>query len=254
MNKLVEVSRVGKRYQLSHHRRSLKETVQQLFSQKERQRLSESIWALRDLSFTLDRGEIVAILGHNGSGKSTLLKLLTRITEPTEGKIVRYGRLGALLEVGTGMHPDLTGKDNIYFCGALLGMARAEVSGHLDAIVDFADIGGFIDTPLKKYSSGMALRLACSVLFHLRTDLLILDEVLSVGDKDFQEQCFKKIKEASREGKVILCVTHHMEWISTYCSRGILLHHGSLIADGTASDILKQYQLLPHEKHPPSHG
>ncbi len=249
MSPLIEVSSLGKKYSirsksgdLSH--RSLKNRLHQLLTGKWGKERDEAFWALEDLSFSISKGEVVAILGHNGSGKSTLLKIISRITEPTAGKVSLYGHLGALLEVGTGMHPDLTGRDNIYFCGALLGMKRNEITKHLDAIVAFADIAPFLDTPLKKYSSGMALRLACSVLFHLRTDLLILDEVLSIGDWTFQSKCFEKIKEVASEGRVILCVTHHEEWISTYCSRALLLHHGHLVEDGAAVDVLKKYHAL----------
>jgi len=247
MKPLIEIQEISKKYRIpagdskgSH--RSLKKTVQQALSGKWKNLQMEEFWALRDLSFSLYRGEIVAILGHNGSGKSTLLKLISRIIEPTKGKIFLYGKLGALLEVGTGMHPDLTGRENIFFCGALLGMKKEDVRKVLDQIVDFADIAAFLDTPFKKYSSGMALRLAASVLFHLKTDLLILDEVLSVGDRAFQLLCFEKIKAISQDGKIVLCVTHHDEWISTYCQRALLLDHGQLISDGPAASVLQKYR------------
>jgi lipopolysaccharide transport system ATP-binding protein len=246
MESLIQIQNIGKRYQVrvsdepdSH--RSLKKTIHAAFTQQWKNKPIREFWALKDLSFSLNRGETVAIMGQNGSGKSTLLKLISRIIEPTEGRIVLNGRLGALLEVGTGMHPDLTGRENIYFCGALLGMKRSEVKKTIDAIVAFAEISAFLDAPFKQYSSGMALRLAASVLFHLRTDLLILDEVLSVGDKAFQEICFKKIETLSKEGKIIVCVTHHEEWIKTYCQRGLLLKDGMLIDDGPAKKVLTHY-------------
>jgi lipopolysaccharide transport system ATP-binding protein len=202
-------------------------------------------WALKEVSFSLYPGEVVAILGHNGSGKSTLLKLMSRIIEPTHGKIFLTGRLGALLEIGTGMHPELTGLENIYFCGALLGMKKKEINRHLDEIISFAEIEAFLQTPFKKYSSGMSLRLAASILLHLKTDVLILDEILSVGDYAFQNLCFNKIKEVASDGRLVLCVTHHEEWISTYCKRALLLNSGKLIADGSPLDILHQYHTQP---------
>lgn len=245
----IHVHQVGKKYWISGSsetptRKSLKGSLHSFLSGGLRKQKQQELWALKDLSFDLHPGEIVSIMGRNGSGKSTLLKLLARVTPPSEGEIHLQGRLGALLEVGTGMHPDLSGRDNIYFCAALLGVSRKEVVKKLDAIVDFANISDFLDTPLKKYSSGMALRLACAVLFHLETDLLILDEVLTVGDYAFQNLCFEKIQQVAKEGRIILCVAHHEEWISKYCHRALLLKKGRLISDGKPAEVLQHYHLL----------
>jgi lipopolysaccharide transport system ATP-binding protein len=241
MNRLIEVEGISKFYSIraENQDKSLKSTLSQIFTGKSRSLSNKQFWALEDVSFTINHGEIVGILGHNGSGKSTLLKIIAQVTEPTRGKITLHGSIGAMLEVGTGMHPDLTGRDNIYFCGAILGMKRAEIRQKLDAIVEFADISAFLDTPLKRYSSGMALRLASSVLFHLRTDLLILDEVLSVGDFEYQARCFEKVKEIAREGRTILCVTHHESWISSFCEKALLMHHGRLANEGSPLSILE---------------
>jgi len=251
--RLIEVNDISKKYWIHSEgqeaHRTLKGSLHQLLAGKLRSKSRKLFWAVQDVSFALNWGEVVAVLGHNGSGKSTLLRIIAKVTEPTHGKIALYGRIGALLEVGTGMHPDLTGRDNIYFCGAILGMKRTEIRQKLDAIVAFAGISSFLDTPLKRYSSGMALRLACSVLFHLRTDLLILDEVLSVGDFDFQAQCFDKVKELAAEGRSILCVTHHEAWVSNYCKRALLMHHGRLIDDGPPQIIVDRYHdLVQKEK------
>lgn len=246
MKPLIEVCNISKRYRLSSEnaemqQRSLKKTLHRLLAGGWSRNEMVEFWALKDLSFSLYPGEVVSILGHNGSGKSTLLKMMSRIIEPTHGKIILSGRLGALLEIGTGMHPELTGLENIYFCGALLGMRKKEITRYLDEIIAFAGIEAFLQTPFKKYSSGMALRLAVSILLHLKTDVLILDEVLSVGDYDFQSLCFDKIKQVANDGRLVLCVTHHEEWISSFCRRALLLKNGQLIADGSPVDVLKQY-------------
>lgn len=246
MKPLIEVCNISKRYRLSSEhseiqQRSLKKALHRFLAGGWKRNDMVEFWALKDVSFSLYPGEIVAILGHNGSGKSTLLKLMSRIIEPTHGKIFLTGRLGALLEIGTGMHPDLTGLENIYFCGALLGMKKKEIIRHLDEIISFAGIEAFLRTPFKKYSSGMALRLAASILLHLRTDVLILDEILSAGDYDFQSLCFDKIKEVAHDGRLVLCVTHHEEWIFSYCQRALLLKNGSLMADRLPGDVLKLY-------------
>jgi len=252
MNRLIEVKNISKKYLIrskDHDHKSLKGYLHQLLTGKARNLSHKPFWALEDVSFTLNRGEIVAVLGHNGSGKSTLLKIIAQVTEPTHGRIILHGRLGAMLEVGTGMHPELTGRDNIFFCGAILGMKRAEIRRQLDAIVAFADISAFLDTPLKRYSSGMMLRLASSVLFHLKTDLLILDEVLAVGDFEYQARCFEKVKEIAKEGRAILCVTHYETWISSFCERALLMHHGRLVDDGLPLPILERYHdLINQEK------
>lgn len=246
MKPIIEVKDIAKRYHISSAQKegesgSLKRSLHNLLTGKWRYHSWEEFWALQDLNFSLFPGEVVSILGHNGSGKSTLLKLMSRIIEPTCGTITLYGRLGALLEIGTGMHAELTGRENIFFCGALLGMNKQQIHRHLEAIIAFADIEAFLDTPFKKYSSGMALRLAASVLLHLNTDILILDEILSAGDYAFQSMCFDKIQQVAREGRLVLCVTHHEEWITSYCHRALLLSHGRLVADGAPSLILEEY-------------
>jgi lipopolysaccharide transport system ATP-binding protein len=254
--RLIEVDGISKKFWIRSEgpQYSLKSTLHQLMTGKSKTLSRKPFWAVENVSFTLDEGEIVGILGHNGSGKSTLLKMIAQVTEPTQGKIVLHGRLGAMLEVGTGMHPDLTGRDNIYFCGAILGMKRADIRAQLDAIVEFAEIEAFLDVPLKRYSSGMALRLASSVLFHLRTDFLVLDEVLSVGDIDFQARCFEKVKEIAQEGRSVLCVTHHEIWVSTYCQRALLMHHGRLLDDGEPEAVVAHYHsLLKKDKHHMTH-
>ncbi|OGW38652.1 MAG: hypothetical protein A2Y97_07390 [Nitrospirae bacterium RBG_13_39_12] len=202
---------------------------------------SEIIWALRDVSLEIKRGEILGIIGRNGAGKSTLLRILSRVTEPTEGRIEVHGRIGSLLEVGTGFHPELTGRDNIYLNGAILGMRRAEIKSKFDEIVDFAEVEKFIDTPIKHYSSGMYLRLAFSVAAHLEPEILLVDEVLAVGDIIFQEKCLNKMGDVARSGRTVLFVSHNMAPINTLCNRVILLKEGHVIKDGPAPDVVPAY-------------
>jgi lipopolysaccharide transport system ATP-binding protein len=199
-------------------------------------------WALRDLNFTVERGEAVGIVGPNGAGKSTLLKVLSRITEPTKGEVRIRGRVGSLLEVGTGFHSELTGRENTYLSGAILGMRRAEIDRKFDEIMEFAEIDRFIDTPTKHYSSGMFLRLAFAVAAHLEPDILIVDEVLAVGDADFQRKCLGKMEEISRrEGRTVCFVSHNMTAVQRLCTRAILLRRGEIIATGTPTDIARKY-------------
>lgn len=199
------------------------------------------IWALRDVSFEVKEGEVVGIIGRNGAGKSTLLKILSRITEPTTGYAEIHGRVGSLLEVGTGFHPELTGRENIYFSGALLGMKKREIDRKFDEIVAFADIEKFIDTPVKYYSSGMYVRLAFAVAAHLEPEILLVDEVLAVGDAAFQKKCLKKMGEVSQEGRTVLFVSHNMGMITSLCKRAILLENGRIVTDGPASDTVITY-------------
>jgi lipopolysaccharide transport system ATP-binding protein len=202
---------------------------------------SSTLWALRDVSFEIKRGETVGIIGRNGAGKSTLLKLLSRITYPTEGEIRLYGRIGSLLEVGTGFHPELTGRENIYLNGTILGMRRHEIDRRFDEIVAFAEIEKFLDTPVKRYSSGMYVRLAF-VAAHLDPEILVVDEVLAVGDAAFQKKCLGKMGEVAREeGRAVLFVSHNMVAITALCARGILLEGGRVTGDGPASAIVQQY-------------
>ncbi len=221
----IKVLSVGKKYSM---RESLKERLHRMLSLEKKKR---ALWALEDVSFSVHSGEIVGIVGNNGSGKSTLLKLIARVTEPSKGSIEVGGKVGALLEAGIGLHSELSGRDNIYFLGALLGMKKKETEAKLDQIVDFSGIASFLDDPLKKYSSGMAIRLAASVMLHLDTDILIFDEVLSIGDKRFQDQCSAKMQEVAKAGKIILCVSHHTEWMRQYWHRELFLEKGQLISD-----------------------
>jgi lipopolysaccharide transport system ATP-binding protein len=201
----------------------------------------ESFWALKNVSFTLHEGERLGVIGRNGAGKSTLLKVLSRITEPTEGRVSIRGRLGSLLEVGTGFHPELTGRENIYLNGAILGMRRAEISRQFDEIVEFAEIERFLDTPVKRYSSGMYVRLAFAVAAHLQPEILVVDEVLAVGDAQFQKKCLGRMEEVGRSGRTILFVSHNMAAITSLCDRCILLERGRMVFDGSPSDAILKY-------------
>ena len=201
----------------------------------------EWIWALDDVSFELREGEALGIIGRNGAGKSTLLKILSRITEPTKGHADISGRVGALLEVGTGFHPELTGRENIALNGAILGMRRAEIERKFDQIVTFAGVGRFIETPVKRYSTGMHARLAFAVAAHLEPDILIVDEVLAVGDAAFQKRCMGKMGDAARSGRTVLFVSHNMAAIESLCSRAILLEGGRCVADGAPSEVISRY-------------
>jgi lipopolysaccharide transport system ATP-binding protein len=201
----------------------------------------EEFWALRDVSFEVREGEVVGIIGRNGAGKSTLLKILSHITEPTTGRFGLRGRVGSLLEVGTGFHPELTGRENIYLNGTILGMSRAEVQGKFDDIVGFADIGDFLDTPVKRYSSGMIMRLGFAVAAHLQPEILIVDEVLAVGDAAFQKKCLAKMEEVGRGGRTILFVSHNLLAVQTLCSRALWLDKGCLLADSSAEDVVARY-------------
>jgi lipopolysaccharide transport system ATP-binding protein len=203
--------------------------------------LDETIWALRDISFEVDRGEVVGVIGHNGAGKSTLLKILSRITDPTTGMAEIHGRVGSLLEVGTGFHPELTGRENIYLNGAILGMARSEIAARFDEIVAFSEVEKFIDTPVKHYSSGMGLRLAFAVAAHLEPEILIVDEVLAVGDVSFQQKCLGKMGEVAEAGRTVLLVSHNMSAINRLCERAILLSGGSLVLDGPSGEVVSTY-------------
>jgi len=199
-------------------------------------------WALKDVSFEVEQGEIIGIIGRNGAGKSTLLKILSRITQQTAGEVVLRGRVASLLEIGTGFHPDLTGRENIFLNGAILGMTRAEIKKKFDEIVAFAEIEGFIDTPVKRYSSGMYVRLAFAVAAHLEPEVLVVDEVLAVGDADFQRKCIRKMEDvAALHGRTILFVSHDLVAISTLCQRAVYLHNGKLAKIGSVNDVVSSY-------------
>ena len=203
----------------------------------------EEVWALQDVNFEIRRGEAVGIIGRNGAGKSTLLKILSRITEPSTGRVTIKGRVASLLEVGTGFHPELTGRENIYLNGTILGMTRVEIKKKFDEIVTFAEVEKYLDTPVKRYSSGMYVRLAFAVAAHLEPEILVVDEVLAVGDAAFQRKCLGKMGEVStNQGKTVIFVSHNMFAISRLCSRTILLDLGKITAQGQTAQILKHYQ------------
>jgi lipopolysaccharide transport system ATP-binding protein len=201
----------------------------------------DTFWALRDVSFEVKRGEVVGVIGRNGAGKSTLLKILSRITEPTTGRAVIHGRVGSLLEVGTGFHPELTGRENIYLNGAILGMRRAEIDRRFDEIVAFSEIERFLDTPVKRYSSGMYVRLAFAVAAHLEPEVLIVDEVLAVGDAAFQKKCLGKMGDVAGEGRTVIFVSHNMAAVQSLCGRCILLREGLAVAQGDTSEVISRY-------------
>jgi lipopolysaccharide transport system ATP-binding protein len=201
----------------------------------------ERFWALKDVSFDVQEGEVVGIIGRNGAGKSTLLKILSRIAEPTEGRITVRGRIASLLEVGTGFHPELTGRENIYLNGAILGMSRAEIQRKFDEIVAFAEIEKFLDTPVKRYSSGMYVRLAFAVAAHLDPEILVVDEVLAVGDAEFQKKCLGKMQDVAGHGRTVIFVSHNMAAVRRLCSKGILLKSGRLTASGAVDDVIAEY-------------
>ncbi len=201
----------------------------------------ETFWALDDVSFEVKEGEVVGIIGRNGAGKSTLLKILSRITEPTRGRAEIYGRVGALLEVGTGFHAELTGRENIFLSGAILGMRKSEIARQFDAIVDFAEVEQFIDTPIKRYSTGMYMRLAFAVSAHLEPEILLVDEVLAVGDAAFQKKCLGKMEDVAGQGRTVFFVSHNTQAVRQLCTRGILLERGRVIADGPTDSVLSVY-------------
>ncbi|MGA1840858.1 MAG: ABC transporter ATP-binding protein [bacterium] len=206
------------------------------------------IWALRDVSFEVKKGDVLGIIGRNGAGKTTLLKIFSRITEPTKGRVIMKGRVASLLEVGTGFHPELTGKENIYLNGAILGMKRHEINKKFDEIVAFAEVEKFLDTPVKRYSSGMYMRLAFAVAAHLEPEILLVDEVLAVGDAAFQKKCLGKMGDVAKEGRTVLFVSHSMQAVTSLCSRTILLSNGHLLMDGITDEVVTHYQVQSFAK------
>ena len=204
-----------------------------------------SIWALDDVSFEVKRGEVAGFIGRNGAGKSTLLKILSRITKPTKGHAKIFGRVGSLLEVGTGFHPELTGRENVYLNGAILGMRKAEIERKFDEIVAFAEVEKFIDTPVKRYSSGMYVRLAFAVAAHMETEVLIVDEVLAVGDREFQKKCLGKLDDVSHHGRTVLLVSHQMNQIRNLCTKALWLDEGTVRSIGKAADVIADYEKAP---------
>jgi lipopolysaccharide transport system ATP-binding protein len=218
---------------------------------------AEDFWALKDVAFEVDAGEVVGVIGKNGAGKSTLLKVLSRITKPTTGRAELRGRLGSLLEVGTGFHPELTGRENVFLNGAILGMRRREIARKFDEIVAFAEVEKFLDTPVKRYSSGMYVRLAFAVAAHLEPEILIVDEVLAVGDLAFQRKCLGRMREVGRAGTTVLFVSHNMPAVESLCTRAILLDGGRAVRDGEVPDLIAEYRrrvLSPPKAGPPAFG
>jgi lipopolysaccharide transport system ATP-binding protein len=242
----IAVHGVSKRYYIGH--RAMPTTLAERMAQALRHPFAredrETLWALKDCSFEIARGDLVGIIGRNGAGKSTLLKLLSRITEPTQGEILMYGRVGALLEVGTGFHPELTGRENIYLNGTILGMRRKEIAARFDEIVAFAEVDRFLDTPVKHYSSGMYVRLAFAVAAHLEPEILVVDEVLAVGDSEFQRKCLGKMEEVAHAGRTVLFVSHNMQAISTLTKRTLVLDRGACVFDGATSAGIAHYRAM----------
>jgi len=238
MTTAIEIRNINKQFVL-RHTRSLKEALVWLIRGRKGD-LSEKSHALRDLSIDVEHGETVALLGLNGSGKSTLLKHISGVMLPDSGTVRTGGRVAGLIEVGAGFHPDLSGRDNVYLNGAILGMTEAQINEKFDSIVEFAEIGEFIDTEVKFYSSGMYLRLAFSVAVHTDPDVFLVDEILAVGDEPFQKKCLAKIKELASAGKTLVVVSHDLDLVAHVCERGILLEHGSVVMDGPVGDVISR--------------
>ena len=251
MTPIIKVESLGKRYQLGVRAEpfpTLRDALVgaaraplRALRRRSGTRSGESFWALNDVNFTIKPGEVVGVIGRNGAGKSTLLKILSRITDPTRGRVELYGRVASLLEVGTGFHPELSGRENVYLNGAILGMHRAEIERKFDEIVAFSEVERFIDTPVKRYSSGMYVRLAFAVAAHLEPEILIIDEVLAVGDAAFQEKCLGKMEEVSRGGRTVLFVSHNIASIQRLCTSVILLKDGQVRASGNTLEVTRKY-------------
>jgi lipopolysaccharide transport system ATP-binding protein len=268
MKPVIEIRGISKRYKLGEHSRpyfSLREELSRGFGKLWKIKHSlcgnsyasnghNSFWAVRDVSFDVYEGETVAIIGSNGAGKSTLLKIISRITDPTTGYIKARGRMGSLLEVGTGFHPELTGRENIFLNGIILGMRKAQIESKFDEIVSFAGLGGFLDTPVKRYSSGMYVRLAFSVAAHLDPEILIVDEVLAVGDVAFQKKCLGKMAEACSRSKTVLFVSHNLAAVESLCGRGIVLERGRVAFDGSSREAVQFYLESLHGNGAASHA
>ena len=233
--------RLGERESYAALRDVLASAVTAPFRRRVRRATASEMWALDDVSFTLGRGEVLGLIGANGAGKSTLLKVLSRITDPTRGRVVLRGRVGSLLEVGTGFHPELTGRENIILNGTILGMRRAEIARRFDDIVEFAGVQRFLDTPVKRYSSGMQVRLAFAVAAHLEPEILLVDEVLAVGDAEFQQRCLGKMKDVTREGRTVVFVSHNLAAVRALCPRALVLEKGRLVFDGVTEEAVHRY-------------
>ena len=244
MKPILEIHNISKKFRINHEQQpylSLRESVFNFLTPK---KSTEDFWALKDISFNVEAGETLGIIGKNGAGKSTLLKILSKITPPTSGKIIARGRIASLLEVGTGFHPELSGRENVFMNGSILGMRKKEIEKNFDAIVDFAGVEKFIDTPLKHYSSGMQLRLAFAVAAFLENEILIIDEVLAVGDAEFQKKCLGKMDEISRQdGRTLLFVSHNISAIESLCRTGVVLHKGETSLIGDSKSAISHYLL-----------
>lgn len=251
MEPVLKIENLGKKYILRHQGQEGYVALRDVITDKAKAALrggkvktpkySEEFWALKDVSFEVNQGDRLGIIGRNGAGKSTLLKIISQITEPTEGRIIINGRVASLLEVGTGFHPELTGRENIFLNGSILGMSKKEIQSKFDEIVAFSEVERFLDTPVKRYSSGMYVRLAFSVAAHLEPDILIIDEVLAVGDAAFQKKCLGKIEEVSGEGRTVVYVSHNMETVTRLCNKAVLLKGGCLDIAGNTEDVINKY-------------
>jgi lipopolysaccharide transport system ATP-binding protein len=240
MTKAIQVQGLGKRYNIRPYQdRSLRATLQQVLKFKSSKKVP--FWALEDVNFSVNEGEVFGIIGTNGSGKSTLLKILSKIVIPTTGRVELVGKINSLLEVGTGFHPELTGRQNVYLNGSILGLKKHEVKSRFDEIVDFSEVETFLDTPVKHYSSGMFVRLAFAVAAHLDPDILVVDEVLSVGDLAFQQKCIKKMEEEVLQGRTVLFVSHNMDIVQKLCEKVMLLHKGRMVEIGTPEPVIKHF-------------
>jgi len=246
---VIRVAGLSKRYRVGtarepsgHIREALTDALRAPFRRAARSSAppERDFWALRDLSFEVERGEALGIVGRNGAGKTTLLKIISRVTEPTEGRVELFGRVGSLLEVGTGFHPELTGRENVYLNGTILGMRKREIDRKFDEIVAFAEVEPFIDTPVKRYSSGMYVRLAFAVAAHVETEIMVVDEVLAVGDAEFQKKCLGKMDDATQSGRTVLFVSHNMAAVQRLCARGLLLDRGRVVADGSVGAVVRR--------------
>jgi ABC-type polysaccharide/polyol phosphate transport system ATPase subunit len=235
----LKFDRVSKKYNLSSSSNSPRRWYKRPFARR-----SEHMWALRDVSFEVKEGEALGIVGHNGAGKTTILKILSSITSPTQGEITVRGRLAALVEVSSGFHPELTGRENVHLHGAMLGMRRSEIRRKLDSIIDFSGVGQYIDIPVKRYSSGMYVRLGFSIAAHLDPDVLLLDEVLAVGDAAFQAKCLERIAELQKKGRTIVFISHDLGAVHRLCDRALLLRHGRVEMDGPSRSVIDQYQQM----------
>jgi lipopolysaccharide transport system ATP-binding protein len=263
MSVIIKVENLGKKYIINHEKKEPYSAIRDVITSKlksiasdsinifknkqniKNQNFKEEFWALDDVNFEINQGDSVGIIGRNGAGKSTLLKVLSRITDPSKGRIEIKGRISSLLEVGTGFHPELTGKENIYLNGAILGLTRAEITKKFDEIVDFTGVEKFLDTPVKRYSSGMYVRLAFGVAAHLESEILVVDEVLAVGDAEFQKKCLNKLNSIStNDGRTVLFVSHNIAAIKKLCNRGILLENGKVKTTGEIEEVVNKYNLI----------